>query len=275
MAKTLEQVVIEGLAADCSSLEELYVLWQTMQYAETDTVGQTCYMEIDKRSFHVDGVVDPEHFSGVLYILKEPSLKRYLQKGLTFPVITDIRRDLRKYKKGFQDECGYVVGMQRILLGEAAEKMTNSQVMDTLGVVYVNKRGGKESSDDVWLNYGYEYIEFLKRQIRLIHPKVIVCGGEEIFKLVAKEVFYNKKLIRNRGEHMVWKDVVKNYQFTADANYRHTSRPEKTEIVVVNMWNPAYRVNKDQYISPEEYLKEFERRTSSPLLQVGGAENLK
>ena len=156
MAKTLEQIVIEGLASDCSSLEELYVLWQTMQLAETDTVGKTCHMEIDKRSFHVDGVLNPEHFSGVLYILKEPSLKRYIQKGLTFPVITDIRKEYRRYRKGYEDECGYLAGMQRLLLGENGASMTGQQIMDTLAVMYVNKRGGKESSDDIWLNYGYD-----------------------------------------------------------------------------------------------------------------------
>ena len=260
MAKTLEQIVVDGLAADCSSLEELYVLWQTMQHLETDSVSDTCYMEIDKRSFHIDGVMDPAAFSGVLYILKEPSLKHYIQKGLTFPVITDIRREYRKHRKGYEDERGYVVGMQKCLLGDGAESMTDEEVMESLGVIYVNKRGGKESSDEVWLNYGYEYVEFLKRQIRLINPKVIVCGGEEIFKLIVKEVFSNKKFIRNRGEHMVWKDVVKDYQFTADKNYRHTEDPDKAAVVVVNMWNPAYRTNKDQHVSPEEYLKEFERR---------------
>lgn len=260
MAKTLEQIVIEGLASDCSSLEELYVLWQTMHHTEADTVGKTCHMEIDKRSFHIDGILNPEKFSGVLYILKEPSLKRYIQKGLTFPVITDIRKEYRRYKKGYEDECGYLAGMQRLLLGEASASMTNQQVMDTLAAIYINKRGGKESSNDIWLNYGYEYIEFLKRQIRLIDPRVIVCCGEEIFKLVVKEVFYNKKHIRNRGDHMIWKDMVKNHQFTADTGYRHTADPAKTAVVVVNMWSPAYRVNKDQYLSPEEYLKEFERR---------------
>ena len=260
MAKSLEQIVLEGLASDCSSLEELYVLWQTMHHAESDTAAKTCYMEIDKRSFHVDGVIDPEQFSGVLYILKEPSLKRYIQKGLTFPVITDIRKEFQTYKKGYDDECGYVAGMQRLLLGDQAAGMTSRQIIDTAAVIYVNKRGGRESSDDVWLNYGYEYIQFLKRQIRLIDPKVIVCCGEEIFKLVAKEVFSNKKHIRNRGDYMMWKDVGKNYQFTADANYRHTDDPKKTAVVVVNMWSPAYRMNKEQYISPEEYLKEFERR---------------
>ena len=67
MAKTLEQIVIEGLASDCSSLEELYVLWQTMHHTEADTVGKTCHMEIDKRSFHIDGPESGEIFRGALH----------------------------------------------------------------------------------------------------------------------------------------------------------------------------------------------------------------
>ncbi|MDO5418033.1 MAG: hypothetical protein Q4F29_12590 [Lachnospiraceae bacterium] len=263
MAKSLEQIVIEGQAAECRSLEELFVLWQTMQHTEDGGGSADCYEEIDRRSFHIDGVMKPEAFSGVLYILREPSLKRYIQKGLTFPVITDVRREFFKYRKGYRDECGYLAGMQRILLGGQAEGMTAAQVMETLGVLYVNKRGGRESSDPVWLNYGYEYIEFIKQQIYLIQPKVIVCGGEDVFRLIVKEVFSNKKRVRGRGEHMVWKDMVKDYQFTADAGYRHTDDPDRTAVVVVNMWNPAYRVNKEQYLSPEEYLKEFERRSGN------------
>ena len=54
MAKSLEQVVAEGLIADCSSLEELYVLWQTVHHMEEDGAGGTCYQEIDRRSFHID-----------------------------------------------------------------------------------------------------------------------------------------------------------------------------------------------------------------------------
>ena len=43
MAKSLEQVVAEGLIADCSSLEELYVLWQTVHHMEEDGARETCY----------------------------------------------------------------------------------------------------------------------------------------------------------------------------------------------------------------------------------------
>ena len=260
MAKTLEQIVLEGLAGDCCSMEELFVLWQTTQMMEDNAYGATCYEEIDKRSFHVDGIIHPQNYSGVLYVLKEPSLKHYIQKGLTFPVLTDIRREYRSYGGGFEDERGYLAGMQRLLLGESGEKYPEKQLMDTLAVMYVNKRGGKETSDSIWMNYGYEYMEFIKREIRLLVPKVIVCGGEEIFKLIVKEVFRNKKSIRNRGEHMIWKGNVQDYQFAADDHYRHTSDPEKTAVIVVNMWSPAYRMNKEQYLSPEEYLAEFRRR---------------
>ncbi len=260
MAKTLEQIVLEGLAGDCCSTEELFVLWQTSQMMEENPQGKTCYEEIDPRSFHIDGKIDPEKYSGVLYVLKEPSLKHYIQKGLTFPVLTDIRRDYRNYRRGWEDECGYLAGMQRLLLGEGAEAMSNEEVMRTLAVLYINKRGGKEVSDSIWMNYGYEYIEFIKQEIRLLSPKVIVCGGEEIFRMVVKEAFHNKKMIRNKKEQMIWKNTVEDYQFTADKNYRHTSDPDRTAIIVVNMWNPAYRMNKDQYLSPEEYLEEFHRR---------------
>ncbi len=262
MAKTLEQIVIEGLAGDCCSMEELFVLWQTMQMMEEKPQGKTCYEEIDARSFHADGKIDPKQYKGVLYILKEPSLKHYIQKGLTFPVLTDIRRDYRKYRKGWEDERGYVAGMQRLLLGESAGEMSNEEIMRTLAVLYVNKRGGKEASDSVWMNYGYEYIEFIKREIRLLEPKVIICGGEEIFRMVVKEAFHNKKRIRNHKEQMIWKNTVEDFQFTADRNYRHTADPDRTAIVVVNMWNPAYRINKEQYLSPEEYLEEFHKRIS-------------
>ena len=71
MRKTMEQIVLEGQAAKCESLEELYLVWQMMQQMEDEPYGSTCYGEIDQRSFHIDGVVSPEEFTGNLYILKD------------------------------------------------------------------------------------------------------------------------------------------------------------------------------------------------------------
>lgn len=260
MAKSLEQVVAEGLIADCSSQEELFVLWQTVHHMETDTLRESCCKEIDPRSFHIDGVMNPQKFSGVLYLLKEPNLKRYIEKGLTFPVITDIRREFRQYKKGFKDECGYLVGMQRILLGEAEKEMNSQQVMDTLGILYLNKRGGRGEQDNLWLRYGYAYVEFIKRQIHLIQPRVIICVGEEIFHFVLDELFSRKKTLRSRMEQWIWKGMSNEYLFTADSSYRYTPRPDRAAVIAVNMWNPMEMRNKGEVPSPEEYLSEFERR---------------
>lgn len=95
MRKTMEQIVIEGQAARCGSLEELYLLWQMMQQMEEEPFGSTCYEEIDPRSFHIDGAVSPEHYDGTLFVLKETSMKKQIRKGQTMPVVSDVRRDLR------------------------------------------------------------------------------------------------------------------------------------------------------------------------------------
>ena len=91
MRKTMEQIVIEGQAARCGSLEELYLLWQMMQQMEEEPFGSTCYEEIDPRSFHIDGAVSPEHYDGTLFVLKETSMKKQIRKGQTMPVVSDVR----------------------------------------------------------------------------------------------------------------------------------------------------------------------------------------
>ena len=87
MRKTMEQIVLEGQVAKCRSIEELYVLWELMQQMEEDPFGNTCYPELDQRNFHVDGIADPEHYDGTLYILKETNMRKMIQKGETMPVV--------------------------------------------------------------------------------------------------------------------------------------------------------------------------------------------
>ena len=93
MRKTMEQIVLEGQVAKCRSIEELYVLWELMQQMEEDPFGNTCYPELDQRNFHVDGIADPEHYDGTLYILKVTNMRKMIQKGETMPVASDIRAD--------------------------------------------------------------------------------------------------------------------------------------------------------------------------------------
>lgn len=264
MGKTMEQIVIEGQAAKCETLEELYLLWQMMQQMEEEPYHATCYGDIDPRSFHIDGIVSEKDYTGTLYILKEPNMRRYIQKGQTMPVISDVRRDIRagKSPSGEVEYLDYLSGMQRIVNGEEGKKRTAQELLCQTAVLYVNKRGGKGAADDIGIRYGQYYLEFLKRQIKLLKPKTIVCCGEEIFRLVVMEVFQNKKQKKNQEIYMKWKDVIVDDVFLADARYRHTKDERKAAIRVIRMWSPAYRVNNGQYVSLEEYLKEFGKRAA-------------
>lgn len=258
MQKTMRQIIWENQASKSDSIEELFLLWEMMQREEEDRPSDTRYEEIDVGCFHLDGIIDRTKFSGVLYILKEPSMKKYLQDGAGVPVILDSRRYFREYKKGYMDERGYVAGMQKIFLGE--EKKTLQEAIKSAAVLYLNKRGGKEVSDSVYLNYANAYKECIIRQIQLIHPTVIICAGEDVFKWVVKEVFCNKKVNKSQKEYMIWKNISDNHIFTADEEYHYTKEADQTAVTVFNMWSPAYHMNKEKYISPKEYLEEFENR---------------
>ena len=268
MRKTMEQIVLEGQAAKCESPEELYLVWQLMQQMEEDPYGSTCYGEIEQRSFHIDGIVSPEDFNGTLYILKETNMRKFIQKGQTMPVISDVRRQIASGKSptGEVEYLEYLAGMQKIVneqFYKDTTKLSNQKLLKQLAVLYVNKRGGKGAADDISMQYGQYYIEFIKTQIRLLKPKTIVCCSDEIFRLIVMEVFQNKKQKKNQEIYMKWKNLVVGDIFLADSNFRPTSDEENAAIRVVRMWNPAYRVNNGQYVSVEEYLKEFERRVTS------------
>ncbi len=268
MRKTMEQIVLEGQAAKCESLEELYLVWQMMQQMEEDPYGVTCYPEIDQRSFHIDGVVSPEDYNGTLYILKETNMRKYIQKGQTMPVISDVRKHLAagKSSTGEAEYLDHLAGMQKIInekRNHETSKVSSAKLLKQMAVLYINKRGGKGAADDISMQYGQYYIEFLKTQIRLLKPKTIVCCSDEIFRLIVMEVFQNKKQKKNQEIYMKWKNLVHGDIFLADSNFRPTTDEEKAAIRVVRMWNPSYRVNNGQYVSVEEYLKEFERRFAS------------
>jgi len=265
MKKTMEQIVLEGQAAKCETLEELYLLWQMMQQMEEDPYGETCYGDIDQRTFHIDGVVSYDDYNGTMYILKETNMRKYIQKGQTMPVISDVRQQLAAAKSpsGEVEYMDYLAGMQKILSEEREEKacrMSMQKLLKQCAVVYVNKRGGKGAADDISMDYGRYYIEFLKRQIRLLKPKTIVCCNDDIFRLVVMEVFQNKRQKKNQEIYMKWKNLVLGDIFLADSSFKPTQDEAKAAVRVVRMWNPAYRVNNGQYVSLEEYLKEFARR---------------
>ncbi len=209
MKKTMEQIILEGQVTKCRSLEELYVLWELMQQMEEDPDGKTCYPELDQRNFHIDGIVDPVHYDGTLYILKETNMRKMIQKGETMPVVSDIRGDFLSGKSpsGRVEYLEYLTGMQKVLWEERHPgeecRLTGKKLREKAAVLYLNKRGGKGAADEVSLDYGQYYMEFIKKQIRLLNPKTVVCCGEDLFRLIAK---------RDVREPANWSRRFKNHQ---------------------------------------------------------------
>ena len=184
-------------------------------------------------------------------------MRKMIQKGETMPVVSDIRADFLSGKSpsGRVEYLDYLTSMQKILWEEKHPgeecKLSGKKLREKAAVLYINKRG-------------QYYIEFIKKQIRLLNPKTVVCCGEDLFRLIVMEVFQNKKQKKNREIYMKWKDLVRGDVFFADRDYRPVKETKKdeAEVRVVRMWNPSYRVNNGQYVSLEEYLKEFKRRLS-------------
>ena len=145
MRKTMEQIVLEGQVAKCRSIEELYVLWELMQQMEEDPFGNTCYPELDQRNFHVDGIADPEHYDGTLYILKETNMRKMIQKGETMPVVSDIRADFLSGKSpsGRVEYLDYLTSMQKILWEEKHPgeecRLPGKKLREKAAVLYINK----------------------------------------------------------------------------------------------------------------------------------------
>ena len=107
----------------------------------------------------------------------------------------------------------YLTSMQKILWEEKHPgeecRLPGKKLREKAAVLYINKRGGKGAADEVSMDYGQYYIEFIKKQIRLLNPKTVVCCGEDLFRLIVMEVFQNKKQKKNREIYMKWKDLVR------------------------------------------------------------------
>lgn len=270
MRKNMEQIVLEQQAAKCQTKEELFLLWQLMQQSEEDPFRKTCYEEIDQRSFHIDGALSETDYDGTLFILKETNMRKRIRKGQSIPLITDVRKQAAtgKSPSGEVEYLDHLAGMKEILehpdvAGKQQERGTFPlELLKKTAVLYLNKRGGKGAADEISIQYGQYYIEFIRRQIALLKPKTIVCCGDDIFRLIVMEVFRNKRQKKNREIYMKWKNVVDGDIFYADSCFCPASE-KNAAVRVIRMWNPSYRVNNGRYVSLEEYLNEFGRRTQN------------
>ena len=120
---------------------------------------------------------------GTLYILKETNMRKMIQKGETMPVVSDIRADFLSGKSpsGRVEYLDYLTSMQKILWEEKHPgeecRLPGKKLREKAAVLYINKRGGKGAADEISMDYGQYYIEFIKKQIRLLNPKTVASNN--------------------------------------------------------------------------------------------------
>ena len=134
----------------------------------------------DRNSFlFEDGIVDPDNYCGILFLLKEAySKKQEFSK-------CNLVADLAKYGPWgmWNRVCEWTYGIEHT----TAEKVApfhnffdeeKRSALSHLAVVNVKKINGKATSSGEDLQkYVDDNKEILRKEIESIQPKIIVCGG--------------------------------------------------------------------------------------------------
>lgn len=183
----------------CGSLEELFDRWQEAQRDEKDTdyskYGNIC---VRKEFFLPDGVVDDERFkqsqSHVLFIGKESNCSQKEQHESDYNKEECIEEFWLRRVAVFQGKPS-ILSHRLAMLSRAIQKNDYQTISKDQGhlrdiaFLNLNKRGGLKISEHKTLKgYVCKYSEYIRREIELIDPGIIVCCGKETEKLVKSYV---------------------------------------------------------------------------------------
>jgi len=196
---------VEAAAIKAKNLSELFALWKVAHSIEKDYKNtfprkKTENGKLDfpgetfKDSFCWDGYVtgnDVNRKIVALYVFRESNVADEMPNGEKNDTFW-----LKENIAGTKDDA-------KVYLGWIKEKYENYRnsisynkkfSFDKIAVMNLNKRGGYGTVDNASLkNYVIKYQHFLKRQIEIIDPEIIICGGthKHVYKniLKCKEIF--------------------------------------------------------------------------------------
>lgn len=149
---------------------------------------------IDKHHFNRDGIISPDHWNTanvkVLFVLKETNkAKQNVVDAINRALVTKssgwwkgkVLRRVGRWAYGLISYSGEVPSFK--------DAKTNS-IEATWSIAYINMRktaGGARTNKKSFDTHVKEYAPYIKRQIELLAPDIVVLGGT--YKPVKKHVF--------------------------------------------------------------------------------------
>lgn len=162
-----------------NKLEELFDLWRLAHTLE-ENHQKTTVEGMEKDSFVADGYISEKDYDRVLFILKESNLLDYRGKGM--PSMRSQEAFYESYLHNGEDnrpKQKEKIGRMACYLLTQNEKPNEDEIKNALknsSFMNLNKRGG--ANYDIKVSaYTEKYVDFIKMQIEILNPNVIVCLG--------------------------------------------------------------------------------------------------
>lgn len=167
--------------------EDLMLEWKSsFEFKEEGPLGQ----------FVADGIVDFEKYQKILFVLKDPNSGKddyvYTDRGICDEVVTSRNSgktwfNVSRWIQALLDGKGYG-DIQPMTHDIQHDQMKRAAIMN------LKKASGKETVSDVDVVLAAsEQKEFLKRQIKLCDPDLVITCGPVVFDILNKIVFSSEE----------------------------------------------------------------------------------
>ena len=248
-------------------LDNLFGEWKEEQKKEDGYDWKKRGIAID--SFTKDGIVCEDVWNKldkrkrVLYILREAN-GNTTEMGETGKRVDGdnfwFKDCVTKDKKITDSIFHRIKEMQMLIQGYNSEAKSGVEVLKEVAYMNLNKRGGGSVVDwKVFNAYIERYKEYIKREIAIIKPDIIICCGT--YWSLIDNVF---GLYKN-GRDKNWKSGNEKDFYYTNAEIKDEKGEEICRATIINIYHPSAR------ISNENYIKRFEAiyKTKEPSIDNG------